>query len=141
MTTVTRRRANPLNDMLTWLDTEAPRTLPGLGLVTLVRMEDFVDDGTYVVRAELPGIDPDRDLDISVDGDVLTVSGERQEEERDRNRHELHYGSFSRSVRLPRRARAEDIEATYTAGVLEVRVPLDGPTEQPQRITVHKSED
>lgn len=141
MTTMTRRSSNPLSEMLTWLDTEAPVGLPGLGLLALVRMEDYVDDGTYVLRAELPGIDPDDDLDISVDGDVLTLSGERHEEQRDRNRHEMHYGSFSRSVRLPRHARAEDIAATYTAGVLEVRVPIDGPTEQPQKIAVRKTED
>lgn len=140
MTTMTRRHSNPIAEVLTWLDSDAPVTLPGLGLTPFVRIEDFVEDDSYVLRAEMPGIDPDRDLDISVDGDLLTLSGERKDEQRDRSRHEMHYGSFTRSVHLPRRARTDDIAATYTAGVLEVRVPLELPTEEPHKITVQRTE-
>ena len=51
-----------------------------------------MDDGTYVLRAEMPGIDPDKDVSLDIEGDVLTISGERREEKKEKNRHELHYG-------------------------------------------------
>ena len=121
MSTVARR-SNPVSEMLDWLESG-----PGLSLRTMgnyIRVEDFTDEGTYVLRAELPGVDPDKDIEVTVEGDILTVHGERREEERDKNHSEFHYGSFSRSVRLPRTAKAEDVKATYRDGVLEVRLPL-----------------
>ncbi len=121
MSTVARR-TNPVSEMLDWLESG-----PGLSLRTMgnyIRVEDFTEEGSYVLRAELPGVDPDKDIGVTVEGDVLTVHGERREEERDKNHSEFHYGSFSRSVRLPRTAKAEDVTATYRDGVLEVRLPL-----------------
>jgi HSP20 family molecular chaperone IbpA len=99
--------------------------LRGFGLLSDLRIEDYVEDDTYVVRAEIPGIDPEKDLEVTLEEDVLTISGERKEEQRDRNHSELHYGSFTRSVRLPRHARTEDVNATCHDGMLEVRVQLD----------------
>jgi HSP20 family protein len=94
------------------------------------RMEQFVDDdGALVIRGELPGLDPDEDVTIVVEGDHLKISGsreERSEETTDRSfRTEFHYGSFARSVALPSGARTDDITAAYTNGILEVRVPID----------------
>lgn len=126
MGTLSRRHANPVNDMLSWLEFEPLDVLRGIGLTPYLRVEDFVQDGSYVIRAEMPGIDPEKDLEITVDGDVLTIHGERHAEEIDRNRHELHYGAFSRSVRLPRSADVSDVTAAYVDGVLTLRVPFDG---------------
>jgi HSP20 family molecular chaperone IbpA len=142
MSTLTHRRGNPLAEMLGWLDSETGAGVLGLGLNTpYVRIEDYVDDDTYVLRAEMPGIDPDKDVEIGVAGDVLTISGERREEHQDRMRHEFHYGSFSRSVRLPRLAKSEDVTASYRDGVLELRVPLDGAGPEARLIPIQRAED
>jgi HSP20 family molecular chaperone IbpA len=89
-----------------------------------VRVEDFVRDGKYVIRAELPGIDPDKDLEVTVADGILTINAERREELTDSRRSEFHYGTFSRSVTLPARADAEHLEAMYGRGILEVTVRL-----------------
>lgn len=114
---------NPFADMLDWLDSGAPFGLRSLGLTPYVRVEDFVEEGTYVLRAEMPGIDPDKDVTVSVEDDTLTIRGERREEEKDKHHREFHYGSFTRSITLPKGVDAAEITATYTDGVLEVRVP------------------
>lgn len=104
-----------------------------------LRIEEFVDDGTLVVRAELPGIDPDEDVDISVVGGVLRISAEREErtENKDKGsyRSEFHYGTFTRDITLPEGCRESDITATYADGVLEVRVPV-GQASAPERVTI-----
>ncbi|HET7734494.1 MAG TPA: Hsp20/alpha crystallin family protein [Nocardioidaceae bacterium] len=139
MSTLMRRRTNPLADMLGWLDAETPFGLHAGG-TPFVRIEDYIEDDTYVLRAEMPGIDPDKDLEISIDGDVLTISGERREEKKERNRQEFHYGSFSRSVTMPRHVRDEEIHAEYADGVLTLRVPFDGPTVEPRKVPVQRPE-
>lgn len=138
MNTLTYRRSNPVADMLGWLGDEAEAGILGLGLglSPLVRVEDFVDEGTYVLRAEMPGIDPDEDITIEVNGEVLTITGERKDEDRNRMRHEFHYGAFSRSVHLPRHAKVDDVTAAYRDGVLEVRVPLEEAGTESKRIPI-----
>jgi HSP20 family protein len=139
MTTLMRRRTNPLAEMLSWLDAEAP-SLRGFAGGSYIRIEDYVEDDTYVLRAEMPGIDPDKDLDISIDGDILTISGERREEKKDRNRQEFHYGSFSRSVSLPSHVKDEEVQAEYADGVLTLRVPFDGQAVEPRKVPVQRPE-
>ncbi len=93
-----------------------------------MRVEEYEDEGTLVVRAELPGIDPEKDVEISVVDDVLTIRAERQEEsehkEKDSYRSEFRYGSFFREIALPAGSRESEVRATYRDGVLEVRVPM-----------------
>jgi HSP20 family protein len=93
-----------------------------------IRVEEFVDDKTLVVRAELPGVDPDKDVEITIDNGYLHIHAERQEKEehkdKGRFRSEFRYGSFSRSIPLPDGVKEDDIKATYGDGVLEVRTPL-----------------
>lgn len=136
MATIVRRRMNPVADLLSWLETEPSMMLGmrGAGLTPYIHVEDFVDDGTYVVRAEMPGIDPEKDVQIELLDDVLTIRGERREEEHERNRHEFHYGSFERSLQLPHGTKAETVEASYIDGVLELRIPYPG--EEPQTTTI-----
>ena len=118
------RTTNPFAEMLEWWDLAGPRGRKGVGLAPQVRVEDFVEDGRYVLRAEMPGLDPEKDVEVTVQGDVLTISGERREEKKDRHHQEFHYGSFTRSVTLPTGADPDAVEASYTDGVLEVRVPM-----------------
>jgi len=123
MTTVARRGGGAVADMLDWLESSTGFGMRGIGMSPYVRVEDFTEEGTYVLRAELPGVDPDKDVELKIEGDMLTIRGERREEQKDKNHHEFHYGAFSRSIPLPSGVRPEDITATYTDGVLEVRVP------------------
>src|SRR5688500_12969326 len=94
-----------------------------------VKIEEFTKDNELVVRAELPGIDPERDVDISIVDGSLRIRAERRHEEKveDRNyrRSEFRYGSFSRVLPLPSNAKEADIKASYKDGILEVHAPLD----------------
>lgn len=93
-----------------------------------LRVEEFVEDKTLVVRAELPGIDPDKDVDLEVTDGQLRIKAHREEKseqkEKDSYRSEFRYGSFSRTIPLPAGATEANVTATYADGVLEVRVPI-----------------
>jgi HSP20 family molecular chaperone IbpA len=117
------RRSNPVADLISWFDNEAPFGFRTEG-APLVRIEDYLENDTYVLRAEVPGLDPEKDLEVSVAGDVVTIRGQRHEEEQDKRHHEIHYGEFVRSVRLPQGSQGDDLKATYKDGVLEVRVSV-----------------
>jgi HSP20 family protein len=107
-----------------------------------VRVEEFTDGGDWVVRAELPGIDPDKDVEVHVDGGALTISAERREEtsEGERGkpgyRSEFRYGSYQRSLRLPTTVTAEQVKATYADGILEVRIPGAVTPTEPAKVPV-----
>jgi HSP20 family molecular chaperone IbpA len=105
----------------------------------MFRVEDYVKDNNYVVRAELPGMDPDKDIEITVDDGTLTIRAERREEEHEAHRSEFRYGSFTRSVALPDRADTEHITARYDKGILEVSVPVPAAKEEGHRVTITKA--
>jgi HSP20 family protein len=92
------------------------------------------ENGTLVVTTELPGIDPDKDVEITIEGDVLLIKGSKTAEEevteKDRYMHERHFGSFERRLLLPDGVDSELIVATYDKGILTVRVPMPEETEQ-----------
>jgi len=123
------------------IDEVIRRMFDGGAAKSMLRVEEFLDDKTLVVRAELPGIDPDKDVDISVIDGALRISAERQEKSehkgKDSYRSEFSYGSFTRTVKLPEGATEADVTATYTDGVLEIRVPVAEPvTAEPAKIAV-----
>jgi HSP20 family protein len=93
-----------------------------------LRVEEFRDGDELVVRSELPGIDPENDLDISVADGVLTITAQRQERSEQKGkeeyRSEFRYGSFTRSIPLPPGVKEEDIKANYKDGILEIRIPV-----------------
>jgi HSP20 family protein len=90
-------------------------------------IETRVENDKFVVRADLPGVDP-KDVDIKVVGDVLTIKGSREEKQETKKadyfRREIRYGSFERSISLPEGIEAEDLKATYHDGVLELAAPM-----------------
>jgi len=86
----------------------------------LIRVEEFREDGTLVIRADLPGIDPGKDVELTVSDGILHIRAERREEEKREEkgyvRQEVRYGSLSRSLPLPEGVTEDDITATYEAG-------------------------
>jgi HSP20 family protein len=90
----------------------------------MIRLEDEIQDGHYLLRAELPGIDPAKDVDITVRDGQLTIKAERSEKNESKGRSEFSYGSFTRSVTLPAGANEDDIKATYDKGILTVDVAI-----------------
>lgn len=103
------------------------RDVPSVFTDSQLAVEQFVKDGEEVVRVQIPGVDPDKDIDISVQGNHLTIHAERREETRDDKhglRTEFRYGAFTRTVPLRAGATVEDVKASYADGVLEVRVPV-----------------
>ena len=139
---VPARRERPMfTEFMDWLEGEFP-ALPIMRPFAggqLMRVEDYVSEGQYVVRAELPGIDPEKDVEITVDDGVLTVKAERQEEKKESGRSEFRYGSFTRSVTLPSGADQENVAASYRDGILEVRTPIKEATKaEPKRIAIAK---
>lgn len=107
-----------------------------------IPVEEFVEDDHLVVRAELPGVDPDRDISVTVDAGVLHIRAERRErdvdERPDRYRSELRYGAFSRAIRLPAEATGEDVDASYADGILTVRLPVDAARAEATRVKVRR---
>jgi len=109
-------------DLLDWM--ESPFTVLRPLAAQPIRVEEFIEDGHYVVRAELPGIDPEKQAEVTVGKGVLVIRAERHEEHEGKYRSEFRYGAFSRQIPLPGAANADDVRATYRRGVLEVRVGL-----------------
>jgi len=100
---------------------------------------DIVEEkDRYVLKADVPGVDP-ADIEISMDGGVLSLSGERQGETSDESeglkRVERISGKFYRRFTLPDTADAEGVAAKSSNGILEVTIPKQ-PEVQARRITV-----
>jgi HSP20 family molecular chaperone IbpA len=98
----------------------------------LLRVEDEMKDGLYELRAELPGVDPTDDIEVTVRDGQLTIKAERTPTSESNGHSEFSYGSFARTVPLPAGADEDDINAVYDRGILTVSVPLseDHPTEK-----------
>ncbi len=86
----------------------------------------YEDENEYVVEAELPGLKQD-EIKVSVEDDILTISGEkkREKEVKEENlyRSERFYGKFERQIVLPQNTDKENIKASYKNGVLKVVIP------------------
>jgi HSP20 family protein len=97
------------------------RTRRWVPAIDLVETEDHL-----VLKADLPGLSKD-DVNIEVNDDVLTVSGERRSENEEKAdgyyRVERAFGRFSRSLSLPQGVDADAIDAEFSDGVLEIRIP------------------
>jgi HSP20 family molecular chaperone IbpA len=102
----------------------------------VMRLEDEMTDGRYEVRAEIPGVDPAKDIDITVRDGQLTIKAERSEKKEFEGRSEFSYGSFARTVSLPTGANEDDIKATYDKGILTVSVAVSKPGPAEKRVKV-----
>lgn len=89
-----------------------------------IRIEDEFYDDAYEVRAELPGVDPDEDIEVTLRDGRLTITAERAHPGENCGRAELTYGTLTRTLVLPDGADLDDVNATYDRGILTVSVPL-----------------
>jgi HSP20 family protein len=100
---------------------------------------DLVEtDGDFVLRADLPGLTED-DVNIELEDNVLTVSGERKAEHEERKegyyRLERSSGTFSRSLTLPEGVDPDGVKASFDRGVLEIRIPKPE-QRKPRKVTI-----
>jgi HSP20 family protein len=133
------RRQSPAHfpELFDWL--EAPWALLPFTSGQTFRTEEYVKDNTYIVRAELPGVDPDKDVEVTVDAGVLTIRAERHEEHEDPHRSEFRYGSLTRSVTLPANADADKVTARYDKGILQISIPITEAKTASHRIAITKA--
>ena len=104
--------------------------------VTLPAFDVYEQGDDVVVKAEIPGMTKEQ-IEVSLAGSLLTVTGEKKQEEevKEKNyyRCERSFGSFSRTVELPAEVKADQAKATFKDGVLEIRIPK---TEEAKRKAV-----
>jgi HSP20 family protein len=102
-------------------------------------MDVFEKDGNIEVKIELPGIEA-KDVDIRVTGHTLSVTGEKHEEKETKDatfhRTERSYGRFSRQVTLPSNAHGSKAKAKFNNGVLEIKIPVDGDSDDGKKIEI-----
>ncbi len=89
-----------------------------------IRIEDDLDEDRYTVRAELPGIDPVKDVEITYADGALRLTVTRAEAQRDKGHSEFRYGTFHRTIPLPLGAKDETLSAVYKDGILEITVAV-----------------
>ena len=98
------------------------------------------DEKAIYVKAEIPGLD-EKDLDVTLKDNVLTISGEKKEEtsEEDKDKNyrycERRFGSFSRSIRMPEGIKADSVKASYKNGVLDIELPKSE-SAKPKKINI-----
>ena len=101
-----------------------PATAAGRTWLPPVDMHTTKDD--LVVSVELPGVS-EKDVSVSMTGDLLTIKGERRFENQVKEQDVLHlertYGKFERMIQLPMAVQADRVKATYRDGVLEIKLP------------------
>jgi HSP20 family molecular chaperone IbpA len=122
-------------DLADWL--ESPWTgPPPFPTGQVFRLEETIRDECHVIRAELPGLDPENDIEVTVDGRILTIRAERRQQDDGPYRSEFRYGSLTRSIKLPARVDAADVTARYAKGVLEISIPVGAVKPEGTRIPI-----
>lgn len=136
----------PFNEMERWME-ETTRGWPSIfrrapveGMAWMPAIDVYEKDDGYQIKVELPGVKKE-DVNVSMMGDTVTISGERRTEETMKSenyiRSEMAYGKFSRSITLPTELDANKSKATYENGILMVEVPkIEGAKAKKVEITV-----
>lgn len=115
----------PLGELDRFFEDSLSPLFPRIGLDLAVDL--YEEEGNVVARMSLPGVKPE-ELDITIEDDVLSITGRREEEQetdkKDYYSKEIRRGSFSRVVSLPKMVDAQHVLATYRDGVLTVQMPI-----------------
>jgi HSP20 family protein len=125
-------------ELVDWF--EAPFMTLRPYLAQPIRVEDYIEEDRYIVRAELAGIDPEKDLEITVGAGYLSIHAERHDKTEGKRRTEFRYGSFTRSLPLPAAADEDDATASYDHGILTISVGLKSEKKEAvKKIAVNKA--
>jgi HSP20 family protein len=114
--------------------------MPGRPVPTgyVPQSESYLDENSFHITVDLPGIEP-QDVELIVKDNQLTLKGERKAAQEHKNgnrlRQEMRYGAFARTFTLPKGVKAEELQARYHNGVLEVTVPLPA-AQMPKKVPV-----
>jgi HSP20 family molecular chaperone IbpA len=136
-------RRNPraiVPDLIDWFEDPFLTLRPYLGQA--IRIEDYTEDGQYVVRAEIAGIDPERDLEVSAGAGYLSIRAVRSGQIEGKHRSEFRYGSFTRTIELPPGSDADSVTADYSGGILTIKVAVKGEQQETVKtipVTVSKN--
>jgi len=109
-------------DLVDWFEEPFLTLRPYLGQP--IRVEEYLEGDHYMIRAELAGIDPEKDVEVTVGSGYLTIRAERFGKTEGKHRSEFRYGSFTRSLMLPVNADEDAVTASCRDGILTVSVPL-----------------
>jgi len=129
MGTALQRKPAPVPRFMDWFEMpEMFRMFDRERMGEMIKVEETVKKDKMVIKAEMPGIDPDKDVEIHLADGMLTIAAERREEEKKeddgRTVSEFRYGSFRRTLRVPKNAKPGDVKASYKDGILEITVPM-----------------
>jgi HSP20 family protein len=105
-------------------------------LAPSIRLEEFLEGDTYIIKAELPGIDPVHDLSVMVAEGELRLHAERLTKREEKTRSEFHYGTLYRGIPLPAGAKLDTITAEYADGILTVKMLVGEPEKLGKTIPV-----
>jgi HSP20 family protein len=123
MSTLLRRDPKTIfPDLVDWFEEPFLTLRPYLGQP--IKVEEYVENDHYMIRAELAGIDPEKDVEVTVGSGYLTIRAERSDKTEGKHRSEFRYGSFSRTLALPSGADEDTVTASYRDGILTVSVGL-----------------
>ena len=122
--TLRRDPRTVIPDFIDWFEEPFLTLRPYLGQV--IRIEDFTEDGHYVVRAEIAGIDPEKDLEVAVGAGYLSIRAERSSRVEGKHRSEFRYGAFGRTLELPPGVDTDDVTAGYADGILTIKMTVKG---------------
>jgi len=109
-------------DLVDWFEEPFLTLRPYLGQP--IRVEEYLEGDHYMIRAELAGIDPAKDVEVTVGSGYLTIRAERSDKTEGKHRTEFRYGSFSRTIGLPASADEDAVTASYRDGILTISVGL-----------------
>jgi len=130
MSTLTRLRGGALTPLdlavMPWLSLFGPD----------IRIEELMDGERYVVRAELPGVDPVKDVHITFTDGTLHLKVERKETHTDKGHSEFHYGTFERVIVMPAGFKEDTLMATYADGILQVSGTVGEPVPKSKVIPI-----
>jgi HSP20 family protein len=112
----------------------------GAGPVLSPKIDVCPTDDGWEITAELPGVD-EKDIDLRLDGDLLTISGEKRDQRKDEQNRlvERSYGSFTRSIQLPFAPDPNKVTADSDKGVLKIRLPKSAGQDRSKRISIGSS--
>jgi HSP20 family protein len=109
----------------------APYELSALSWLSMLqsplRVEEHVDSKTYTLRAEIPGVDPEKDVTVTYQDGALRLQIHRADVRKDKTHTEFNYGSYDRVVATRSAIDEDTIHASYQDGILEIKAKVSAP--------------